>query len=117
MLNWWGFHLDALFHWLGHLITLAIVAWIHQERQTLKDVLEGHLERRSTKMNIFELLKDAPQLVEEVIVTVNDVKAVLADLQADPKAQKALADILALESKIKAMAGQPVPATEAPKAA
>ena len=50
-------------------------------------------------------LAEIPGLIPEVLTFISDVKAVVADLKADPNAQKALTDGEALETRIKTIFG------------
>lgn len=82
-----------MFHWIGHLMTAAIIAWITQERKTLKDVLQGHLERRQDMINPVAILEDvslAAEAVEKlkenlplIAKTVADLKQAVSD-KSDP---------------------------------
>lgn len=85
MFSWWAAHLKELGHWVVHLITLSVLAWIHQERQTLKDVLEHKLERRLPMVNLQEIeagLALAPELLPALIEVLQDGEKFMADLQA-----------------------------------
>lgn len=106
--KWWG----LVFH---RIVTGVGVTWLTIDRiwekvRPIEEFVERRYhERRIHNMSMTQIVKvaeEAPQLIGQIITTVNDAKKVLAELQANPDAQKVLADITAIEAQIKAIIGQ-----------
>lgn len=64
MIAWWLIHTKELLHDLAHLVAITLSAWLYQKHETLKEVLEGTLERRHHIMELADILKYQAALPE-----------------------------------------------------